>query len=97
MPHDVRFANSSIEKKIRKDLLKIPKEIQTKIIKDIESLRSNPRPFSFKKIKPPIALFQFVAQYRIRVGSYRILYDIDDKAQIVWIFAVRKRDEKTYK
>ena len=97
MLYDVRFPSFSIEKKFHKDLLKIPKETQSKIIEEVENLKDNPRPFSFKKIKPPVEVFQSVAQYRIRVGSYRVLYDVDDKAQIVWIFAVRKRDEKTYK
>ena len=97
MPYDVRFPNSSLEKKFHKELLKIPGQTQIKIIQDVESLAENPRPFLFKKIKPPLELFQFVAQYRIRTGSYRVLYDIDDTQRIVWIFALRKRDERTYK
>ena len=97
MLYDVRFATSSIEKKFNKYLLKIPGETQRKIIQDVKNLAQNPRPFAFKKIKPPIELFQFVAQYRIRIGDYRVLYDIDDTQRIVWIFAARKRDEGTYK
>ncbi len=97
MAYDVRFPNASIEKQFGKALSKIPKDTQGKIIESIESLKVNPRPFSFKKIKPPVELFSFVAQYRIRVGSYRILYDVDDEKKIVWVFALRKRDERTYK
>ncbi|MEK7778400.1 MAG: type II toxin-antitoxin system RelE/ParE family toxin [Chloroflexota bacterium] len=31
--------------------------------------------------------------YRLRVGSYRILYEIDDASRAVWIFAIRHRRE----
>jgi mRNA-degrading endonuclease RelE of RelBE toxin-antitoxin system len=50
----------------------------------------------FKQLKPPVFVYQFAAQYRVRVGDYRILYDVDDKQRIVWIFALRKRNERTY-
>lgn len=66
----------------------------------IEKLADNPRPFAekpFLKLKPPIQFYQFTAQYRLRVGDYRILYDVDDERKIVWILALRIRSEKTYK
>ena len=31
--------------------------------------------------------------YRLRVGPYRILYDIDDKVQVVTIYRVKHRRE----
>jgi mRNA-degrading endonuclease RelE of RelBE toxin-antitoxin system len=35
--------------------------------------------------------------YRLRVGKYRVLFDvIEDQPRIVRIEAVRKRDERTY-
>ena len=66
----------------------------------IEDLQSDPRPFGaklFKQLNPPVELSQYVAQYRLRVGNYRILYDVDDHRRIVWIFALRKRNEGTYR
>ena len=62
----------------------------------IEQLADGPRPLGEPKIKPPLIVYQFTAQYRLRVGNYRILYDVDDKRKIVWILDVRKRDESTY-
>jgi mRNA interferase RelE/StbE len=101
MTYEVRFPNRSIEKKFDKVLLKIPQaNIQYEIMESVEQLADNPRPFGekpFKKLKPPIQFFQFTAQYRIRIGNYRVLYDIDDNKKIVWILALRKRSEKTYK
>lgn len=37
-----------------------------------------------------------VAQYRYRVGTYRLLFDIDDDQQVILLLDIRKRDERTY-
>ena len=34
--------------------------------------------------------------YRLRVGDYRVLFDVFDHARIVSIEEVKKRDERTY-
>lgn len=101
MKYEVRFPNSPIEKKFDKAISKISQvNIQNEIIEAVEELADNPRPYGkkpFKKLKPPVQFYQLTAQYRIRIGDYRVLYDIDDKRKIVWILALRKRGEKTYK
>ncbi|GAG72873.1 unnamed protein product [marine sediment metagenome] len=48
-------------------------------------------------LHPLFRFNKYTAQYRIRVGDYRVLYDIDDNKKIVWILTIRKRGEKTYK
>lgn len=101
MKYEVKFPTHSIEKSFEKFLLKIPqRNIQDKIIHVIEKLANDPRPLGkkpFKKLKPPIQFYKYTAQHRIRVGDYRVLYDIDDNKKIVWILTIRKRGEKTYK
>ena len=112
MTYQVLFANPSTEKKFEKILLKIPKGKKIKrivsegddkvskreeIMNAVEGLANNPRPFYFKKIKPPVKFYELTAQCRIRIDDYRILYDIDEKRRIIWILAIRKRSEKTYK
>ena len=101
MKYEVRFPNSSIEKKFDKAISKISQvNIQNEIIEAVEELADNPRPYGkkpFKKLKPPVQLYQFVAQCRIRIGDYRVLYDVDDDRKIVWILALRRRGERTYK
>ncbi len=42
-------------------------------------------------------VFSFVAQYRLRVGKYRVLYDIDDKNKKVILLKLEKKREHTYK
>ncbi len=98
MRHEVKFPTSSAAKKFNKALADIsPKEIQDDIKEKILSLAGNPRPYGEPKIKPPVEVYSYVAQYRLRIGNYRVLYDVDDKKRIVWILALRKRNERTYR
>jgi len=101
MKYEVRFPDSSIEKRFDKALSKISQvNIQDGIIEAVEKLADNPRPHGkkpFRKLKPPVQFYQFTAQYRIRIGDYRVLYDVDDERKIVWILVLRRRGEKTYK
>lgn len=101
MKYKAQFDNSSIQKKFIKNLHKVPnKKTQDTIMTAVEDLERQPRPFGtkpFKKLRPPVAIYQFAAHYRIRVGDYRVLYDVDDEKKIVWILALRKRSELTYK
>jgi len=101
MRYCVKFPDIAAQKKFQKELSKIPHiRLQEKIMQAAEGLGNNPRPCgekTFKKINPPVQFYQFVAQYRLRIGDYRVLYDVDDARKIVWILALRARSEKTYK
>ncbi|MBI3314295.1 MAG: type II toxin-antitoxin system RelE/ParE family toxin [Candidatus Omnitrophica bacterium] len=97
MKYNVRFPTESIQKKFQKALGFISSErLQDEIMQSIEGLADNPRPAGEPKIKPPLIVYGFAAQYRLRVRNYRILYDVDDKNRIVWVFDIRKRNERTY-
>lgn len=101
MKYALKFPSRSLETKFEKVLLNIhPISLQEEIMQAIQKLADNPRPFGekpFKKLKPPIQLSQYTAQYRIRIGDYRVLYDVDDGRKLVWILVLRRRSEKTYK
>lgn len=97
MKYEIRFPANSVAKKFQKSLDKIsPKEIQEKIKKQVLGLADNPRPYGEPKIRPPVEVYDYVAQYRLRIGDYRVLYDVNDAKKIVWIFVLRRRNEKTY-
>jgi mRNA-degrading endonuclease RelE of RelBE toxin-antitoxin system len=87
MKYEVKFPSHSIEKKFEKVLLNIsPAGMREEIMFSVENLSLNPRPYgekSFKKLKPPIQFYEFTAQYRLRRGDYRVLYDVDDEKRIV--------------
>jgi len=76
-----------IEKKAEKDLMKIPKQYRKKIIQAILKLKSNFRPANTRKIS------QSNNYYRIRVGDYRIVYEINDNTKVINIFRIRHRKE----
>ena len=96
--YKVKFPSSSIEKKFFKELDSVhPKTLQKDILNVAISLAKNPRPRGELKIKPPIEVFNYLAQYRVRVDSWRIFYDVDDSIKTVWLLALRKRNERTYK
>lgn len=101
MQYQVNFPTKSIRKKFEKTLIKIPqKDVQEAIMGEIEKLAANPPPFGqgpFKTLNPPLKLYEFIAQYRLRKGDYRVLYDVDEERKVVWISALRKRSERTYK
>lgn len=96
MKYSVRFPSENIQKKFHKALEIIPPKIQDEIMEGVESLADDPRPAGEPKIKPPLIVYQYTAQFRLKIRNYRVLYDVDDKQHIVWIFDVRKRNERTY-
>jgi mRNA-degrading endonuclease RelE of RelBE toxin-antitoxin system len=101
MKYEVRFPTSSLEDKFYKILAKItPRSLQDEIMDETANLANNPYPYGkkvFKKLTPPIRLQQYTAQYRLRMKDYRVLYDVDERRKIVWVFVLRIRSEKTYK
>ncbi len=75
-----------IEKKAEKDLEKIPKEIQRKIISKILELKNSPR-LNAGKISGSNNY------YRIRIGDYRAVYEIKNKKREIILFIIRHRKE----
>ena len=76
-----------IEKHAEKDLKNLPHDLFNMIIKHILALKDNPWPTGVRKI------IGSKNDWRIRVGDYRVIYEIDDKAKIVKVFRVKHRKE----
>ena len=71
---------------IRKDLRRIARKEVPKILKAIQSLADNPRPASSKKLTNE-------ELYRIRIGNYRLLNEINDERLIVLVVKVGHRKD----
>ncbi len=69
-----------------KQIKKLPTNVNLRIISAIEKLSSNPRPQGYKKLKGTSAL-------RIRVGDYRILYEINDDRLVILVIAAGNRKD----
>ena len=76
------------------DLEQKPKD---EILDAVFDLKKNPRPHGYIPLKPPTKVFSYLADFRIAVGDFRVFYDIDDEERKVILYAVRPRNEKTYK
>lgn len=78
-----------VNKKIEKAIRKLGKTDQSRVYKAISQLKINPRPKG-KKIKP---FFGIQHGYRLRVGSVRVLYVVDDKNREIKIIDVDYRGD----
>jgi mRNA interferase RelE/StbE len=76
-----------IPNRTRKELDAIPASDIERVSERISSLGVNPRPPGCKKLKDEDKT------WRVRVGKYRILFQIDDAAKAVVIVAVGHRKE----
>jgi mRNA interferase RelE/StbE len=96
--YDVVFPSERVERLFQKTLEKIPADYRTAIVAAVRSLRTNPRPQGkrTKKLIGELIVSRFTAEYRLRVGPYRVLYDIDDQRKKVVLLKLAKRDEQTY-
>lgn len=70
-----------------KALFKIPKKMIEKVTHALEMLAHNPRPHGSKK------LTGFADVYRIRIGYYRIIYEIHDNIILVKVLKIGHRKE----
>ena len=74
-------------KSVQKQLDALPKEVYKRIVPKIQNLAENPRPTGAIKLKG------FDNQYQIRVGNYRIRYEIEDKKLIVLLLQCKHRKD----
>jgi mRNA interferase RelE/StbE len=68
-----------------RDLRALTPTILERVDARIRALADNPRPRGFERLRGPQGGF------RLRVGDYRILYDVDDAQHVVMIGRVRHR------
>jgi mRNA interferase RelE/StbE len=74
----------------QKQILAFPRKIQQEIARAIDGLEENPRPSDYRKLRG-------VELFRLRLGRYRIIYSINDKARQITILKVAQRREDTYR
>lgn len=73
-----------IKKSVAKDLLGVPKRDVANILHRIRSLAEDPRPAGCEKLSGQ-------ERYRVRQGTYRIIYAIQDQTLIVTVIKVGHR------
>ena len=76
-----------LERAAEKDLKDLPLKLHNRIIAALQTLAKSPRPSGCRKLTGSDN------DWRIRVSDYRIVYEIDDAAEIVRVNRVRHRRE----
>jgi mRNA interferase RelE/StbE len=69
----------------RRELEALPEKLAERIMAKIRPLAKTPRPSGAKKLKGESDL------WRIRVGDYRVLYEIHDEIRVIEISYIRHR------
>ncbi len=63
----------------------LPDTVQKRVTKAVDELIENPRPTGCQKLHGHKSLF------RIRVGMYRIIYNVDEKENRIKVTVIRHR------
>ena len=79
-----------LAKSARKNITRFPRKDQLRIREILYDLIINHYSGDIEKIKGE------KNTWRRRVGNYRILYEINSKAKIIFIADIRRRTSKTY-
>ena len=86
MPYRVELAPAA-----QRDLRGRPQELQARLAMYMKALAENPRPAGVRKLRGEDRT------WRIRVGAYRVVYDILDDRELVVVLKVARRNERTYR
>jgi len=73
------------KKSVSKDLSSLPKATVEQILSSIKRLATNPTPQGYKKLKGESGL------YRIRVGTYRVIYEVHKEEITIFIIKIGHR------
>ena len=71
----------------RKELEQLPDSVLQRVFARIEDLAGTPRPPGCKKLRGARDL------WRIRIGSYRVIYHVDEARRLVEIRAIGDRKD----
>ncbi len=81
-PFEFRLITSA-----QRDLVKLPLQLQARIVSKLEQLVLNPFPPQSEKLSGR------ENSYRARLGDYRILFFIDLEEHVVWVTSIAHRRE----
>jgi len=76
-----------ISKSVQKQIDNLPNDVAPRVIEKIQNLASEPRPDGIVKLKGSDN------EYRIRIGDYRVRYEINDESQLVQILQCKHRKD----
>ena len=69
-----------------------PEDLRQRVDRAILALAEDPRPAGCRAVKDAPR-----GTYRVRVGTYRVIYTVLDADRVIVVARVRKRDESIYR
>ncbi len=75
-----------LPKSVQKQLDRLPAEVVERILARLAALESNPRPNDVKKLNGRTG-------WRVRLGDYRVIYEIRDRELQILVITVGHRRE----
>lgn len=81
-PYAVALARSA-----NRELSRLPAAVVERIARALDRLEHDPRPRGSQKLAGS------ESTYRLRVGDYRVIYEVDDEARSVVVTRVRHRKD----
>jgi len=76
-----------MQSRARRDIARLPKAVGERIARAIDALANDPRPPGVKKLQGDDNL------WRVRVGAYRIVYEIHDERLTVLVVRIGDRKD----
>lgn len=74
-----------LERNAEKELRRLPSKVHDRIVEVIAALETDPRPPGCRKLTGS------KRDWRVRVGDYRVVYEIADSVRIIRVHRVRHR------
>ncbi len=82
MSYHLVIANSA-----KRDMRRLEPSLQQRVAIRLQILSDTPRPSGVKKLRDR------ENQWRIRIGDYRVIYEIDDDEHLIVILRIKHRRE----
>ena len=76
-----------VERSAEKDLKRLQSDVRLRVANVLRNLANDPRPVGSRKLAGT------KHDWRVRVGDYRIIYEIADVIRVVRVYRVRHRRE----
>jgi mRNA interferase RelE/StbE len=73
-----------VQRRAQKQIARLSATTQDRIENALQALADDPRPRNSRKLRGRESL-------RLRVGDYRVIYEVDDDRQVVTVFQVGHR------
>lgn len=80
-----------IARSARKALERLPNRERTRITETLVEMRADPYSGDVKRLR------NYSVSFRRRVGSYRILFDLDPDEGRIEVLDITRRDDRTYR